>query len=85
MARQGHVFCLEIGRLCLFTQREGVPDMVGYTDCLIWEAVARSRAELWMHSIFYSDINQRQVNNKCQICCSCEADQTGWLQHRNAL
>lgn len=34
MARQGHVFSLEMARLCLFTQRKRVLDMAAYTDCL---------------------------------------------------
>lgn len=60
MVRQGRVFSLEIGRLCLFTQRKRVVDMVGNTDVL----VASRGAELC------SDITQNHFGNKCQICYS---------------
>lgn len=62
MARQGHVFCPEIGHLCLFAQREKKTQSwkwfrVVLIVCLIWETAARSRAALC--TLFYCDINQR--------------------------
>ena len=74
MARQGHVFCPEIGHLCLFAQRKTQSwkwfRLYWLSVCLIWETAARSRAALC--TLFYSDINQRWGGggNKCQICCS---------------
>lgn len=57
--------------------------MCGYTDC-VSHLGAEQSCEC---SLFYSDINQRWVSNKCQICCSeqSEADKSVWSQQRTNI